>query len=570
MEDPIEDLGGPEDIQYLQAYDEEAIDVFSVETDHESPRFGLPLLYEVDLGLDNITGMVGNKKKIEEGEETAVSPNGKDRQPETNASISSRKLHWTRLIHVAENKRRSNVYGEPRLRGVYNRLDDLGKVIGGSAEASWRLAYQGLVLSTKEGYKLPESGSPAREAFDDAVEDFVNDFRRILTGDGLEPQPMGGEVVDPSGMVNILLKMIAIRTRIPKRILEGSERGELASSQDGANWAGRIKRRRKIFAEPEILREFIDRLIKWGALPEPKDGYYFKWKPLFEMSALDKVEVADKKASAIQKLSGGVPRTLIEESEAREMVDLPPERPSRDDSFDAIPSLPSAPDAPDEDRGDGVATIPEETETPAPPMEDNQADGVMVAFAVPPRAAERLALDVEGALPPEALHITLAYLGTADELAGFEDVVQTAVSRFAQTHGPIEGVVNGGGAFGRNEATGEVATWTYFDSVNLAQFRQDLVAMLAASGAPPRADHGFVPHITLAYTLPETAPDIDPPQISINFSEVSVWWGSEVTNYTLVDSNAGANGRVARVQADGSGVVNGRGWMVGYDSRDQL
>ena len=70
------------------------------------------------------------------------------------------------------------------------------------------------------------------------------------------------------------MKLISAASGIPLRIMTGSERGELASTQDDGNWASRIEERQLHFAEPMILRPLIDRLIELRALPEPSDGEY--------------------------------------------------------------------------------------------------------------------------------------------------------------------------------------------------------------------------------------------------------------------------------------------------------
>ena len=42
----------------------------------------------------------------------------------------NRKVHWTRVIHIAESTLENPIYGIPRLRPVYNRLMDIEKVTG--------------------------------------------------------------------------------------------------------------------------------------------------------------------------------------------------------------------------------------------------------------------------------------------------------------------------------------------------------------------------------------------------------------------------------------------------------
>lgn len=265
------ELKSPDDVLFLAAYDEGSADIEEYETDPANPRFNLPRFYNIDTGESSDAALGGTKK-----------------------------VHWSRVIHVAEDLLENEVKGTPRLEAVFNRLQDLEKVVGAGAEAMWRLIYKGIVLTAKEGFELPKD-----EITESKVEEFVHGMRRILELEGVEAKFEGGEVVDPSGMVDVIIALIAAETGIPQRILTGSERGELASSTDQSTWAGAIASRRESYAEPTILRQFIDRMILLGALQEAEneDGYSVEWEPLFEMSAKEEAETASKAADALQKLA---------------------------------------------------------------------------------------------------------------------------------------------------------------------------------------------------------------------------------------------------------------------------
>lgn len=210
-------------------------------------------------------------------------------------------VHWTRVIHIAENRVESDLKGAPRLEPVYNRLDDLEKVVGASAEMFWGGADRKLQfdIDSDDASNIPTS---QLEGLDDEVSKLVHDMQSHIKTINTDVEVIGGEEPDPSGVIDEILKFISGAKGIPQRILTGSERGELASSQDRATWFGNIESRQISFAEPEMLRAILDRFIRFGALPEPLNSIYdVNWPNLFELTEVEKAEVMNKRAQALNK-----------------------------------------------------------------------------------------------------------------------------------------------------------------------------------------------------------------------------------------------------------------------------
>jgi 2'-5' RNA ligase len=120
-------------------------------------------------------------------------------------------------------------------------------------------------------------------------------------------------------------------------------------------------------------------------------------------------------------------------------------------------------------------------------------DGAMVALYPPTHVAERLALS--GGEPPEQLHVTLAYLGKAARLRELGRL-RSVVAGCAAAMPPLTGVISGLGLFTAGE---KPVTYASVDVPGLPERREALVAALRASGYPVSGEHGFTPHITLAY-----------------------------------------------------------------------
>ena len=130
-----------------------------------------------------------------------------------------------------------------------------------------------------------------------------------MTAKSLAPQ-----AVDPGPHADVQLKSIAISMGVPWRIFLGSEQAKLASDQDKKTFNGRIMRRQDKYVSPMVLRPFIDRLIAYGALTEPKakEGYFIEWPDLNIVSDADKAEVALKRTEALGKYIQMQVSSLIE------------------------------------------------------------------------------------------------------------------------------------------------------------------------------------------------------------------------------------------------------------------
>jgi hypothetical protein len=128
-------------------------------------------------------------------------------------------------------------------------------------------------------------------------------------------------------MADVILNDISGGAGIPKRQLIGSERGELASSQDESNFLGTVAGRQEHDAEPGILRPVLDRLIATGVLPEPEGGSYtVEWPSLFELTEEEQSQVALNLAQALKNAAPmGDPGTFLDDEQILRFIDAPDE-----------------------------------------------------------------------------------------------------------------------------------------------------------------------------------------------------------------------------------------------------
>jgi hypothetical protein len=254
------------DLLYLMPYGQDAVTIDSYEQDARNERFGLPVMYNVNISIGTLSSV-------------------------------SKQVHWTRVIHVSEDNLSSDTYGTPRLQAVLNRLQDIELISGGSAEMFWRGALPGLAFKVDKDARL---GTQDLTKLQDEIDAYMHGLKRYLRLQGISVEGIAQQIADPSAHINILVDLIAAAVRIPKRILLGSERGELASTQDERNWAQRVDERRREHCEAKILRPLIDRLVTVGVLPEPEQGYTVAWPDLMTPSEKDKADVAETRARAIK------------------------------------------------------------------------------------------------------------------------------------------------------------------------------------------------------------------------------------------------------------------------------
>lgn len=269
---------GPEGIVYLIPFAQENAPVNTWEEDTTNPRYGQPLTYKLK----------------------RIGANGRSIERET---------HWTRVLHVSEGDR---VFGKPRLEAPWNRLLDLDKVAGGGAEAFWMRANAGMQLDLDKDIP-PENFD--KKALMEEIEEYEHGLRRIFRTQGITTNQLGSDVANFAPPVEALISIIAATTRIPQRILMGSERGELASTQDRSNWEQRIADRRNAFAGPRVVRPFVSRLQECGVLPEVEE-YDIWWPEIRNLTESEKAAVLNQYATA-NRNNG---RTIVTVDEMRDSI----------------------------------------------------------------------------------------------------------------------------------------------------------------------------------------------------------------------------------------------------------
>lgn len=292
---------GKAELIYLQAYGEPSVEIVRYETDTKNPRYGLPLMYRIQPG--------------KYGTEGTTAPRA-----------AQFEVHYSRVLHAAEFLDDSEVLGTPRLEPVYNHLLDLQKILGSGAETFWRLSNPGIAFTADSDAQMDKE---ILDAMKGQIDEFENGMRRYLALQGLTPNTLGpgNQIADPSPAVGALLDVISGATGIPKRILTGSERGELASSQDADTWASRIDERQNNFATPQIILPFVNKMIETGNIAKPQGVVTVVWPESGALSPKDQAEVGRIRSETLAKYAASPNAELIVPPQEfrRDFLQLEPE-----------------------------------------------------------------------------------------------------------------------------------------------------------------------------------------------------------------------------------------------------
>jgi hypothetical protein len=255
-----------------------------------SRRYGLPTQYAVTLG----------DPAEQYGAVLSAGP-----------ASSTSTVHWSRVVHVADVGHQaptSRVYAVPRMRPVLNQLLGLHKLYACAPEMFWLAALPMLKFVTHA--QLGGDVDVDLGELKGALEQARNSLQRMVLGRGGDWGTVGPAVSDPASQIAVQLEAVCIKLGCPVRVFKGSERGELASSQDDQAWNDRLKARQARYVTPRIIVPFVQRLISLGVLPKPA-RFKVWWPDLTSVSDGQKADVAAKKTTALAQYVGGNVESLV-------------------------------------------------------------------------------------------------------------------------------------------------------------------------------------------------------------------------------------------------------------------
>ena len=289
LEQPLGKIGR-DGINYLRAFGQVSItqptknDLIK---DERSPLVGYPERYRVTLARGNV-----------------------------------RKIHYTRVIHIADSL---TPWGNPVLERIWDRLDDLDKVVGGGAEGTFQNIKRGAWnIDPDIDFESSEEGADGDIDYDELptkYEDAIAAYRHGVLDDlilqGITPVDMKTQIPNISANAKLLMRLIAAASGYPERVLFGTEEGKLAGEQDSAAYADDVRAYREGFCERHV-RKLLDRFIELGVIVNTP--YTVGWSSAEKVSPVDKAAIVASYANANRRQSQADKGIIITPDEIRRDV----------------------------------------------------------------------------------------------------------------------------------------------------------------------------------------------------------------------------------------------------------
>jgi hypothetical protein len=288
----------------------------------------------------------------------------------TYGPVRSVEVHPSRIIILCEGSEDENMLsGVPLLRAGYNKLLDLEKTSGGSAEGFLKNASRQLGIQfddkTDMGFIAEQATRAGYSDLGEAMNDKISKLNRgtdsaLVTQSGTT-SVLSVAAADPTPTWTVTANEFASSIQCPFTILFGQQTGRLASDEDKTDWAKRCNGRRWGFMS-DVVKNVIERLWTVGMIDPPKSGEItLAWSDLLAPSEKEKIANMQAMADVATKTATAFGRSAITENELRAVGELEPIEEEE------------LPDVPDIDPLTGEAKEPDSSKEQSRPDAEQQA-----------------------------------------------------------------------------------------------------------------------------------------------------------------------------------------------------
>jgi len=262
---------------FFSPFGEDGIIVNTKVTDPLDERFGLPLTYDVRvIARDN------NQELVD---------------------TSSRIVHWSRVVHLAEGSLDNDIEGESALKDIYNALQSIIKTNYSAAEAYFRNAHGRIVLEVDKAY-ASDITTTEKESMTKELEAYQHEMKDFMRLAGATAKPINTPQFDPVGTFNVNIQEISASTGIPVRILTGEGGGQYAGNEDKASYNAVIADRQTSFCTPVMFR--VLEILEEAGLIDLPDNAVIEFPIAKAVNEVQESEIIHKKASALNQAAQAI------------------------------------------------------------------------------------------------------------------------------------------------------------------------------------------------------------------------------------------------------------------------
>lgn len=261
---------------FFKTYAYDGVEIHAREMDKNSPRYNLPVIYSVQRG------------QTRDGLEKDVGV--------TEALF----VHWTRIVHLNEQALDSDVEGMGYLEPIFNRILDLDKACGGSAEAYFRNAKGKIAYEIDKDFALDLTNDDVKKAFNTAAEKFTNEYQDHVMGQGSKIKTLDTPHDSPLDTVKVLLWEISGYSGLPIRILTGEGSGQLAGSEDQLAYNQIIADRQRLVCTMWLWR--VLEILDTAAMIKLDDFWVVDFPLQTAVTEAQQTDIDNKKSDTLNKI----------------------------------------------------------------------------------------------------------------------------------------------------------------------------------------------------------------------------------------------------------------------------
>lgn len=241
--------------------------------------------------------------------------------PQGDAGTTEVTVHHSRIIHMADNLGASDVFGHPAAEPVFNRLLDLRKVLGSSAEMFYKGAFPGIAFQTLAD--LAGRTTMDRASLQEEWTKFQQGLQRYIALDGLEANTLKTVLADPTNFAMLQVQMIAADIDTPMKILLGAQNSQVAGENDVTQWQAKVTGRQADLLTPRLV-QIGELFVRAGVCRPNKKPLKVWWPEVNLQSPKDQADTAVKITQALlQYVTSGAELVFPLEYFLSEVLRLP-------------------------------------------------------------------------------------------------------------------------------------------------------------------------------------------------------------------------------------------------------